>query len=187
LKLIVGLGNPGPEYEQTRHNIGYRVAEALCERWRLGGWKEKFHSWLAEGVWSAERVALLRPMTFMNVSGKAVLAAGRFYKIELADLLVISDDLDLPPGKLRVRASGSSGGQRGLEDVIARLGTKDVPRLRIGIGRPARGDVVDFILGRFAPAEREWVADAITRSCEVVECWLKEGVTTAMNRYNKSD
>lgn len=188
MKLIVGLGNPGREYARTRHNIGYRVAEALVERWSLGGWTEKFHGLLADGSWEGQRVALLRPLTFMNVSGKSVLAAGRFYKIELPELLVVGDDLDLPPAALRVRASGSSGGQRGLEDVIARLGTKEFARLRIGIGRPARGDVVSFILGPFAASEeRDWVEATIGRACEAVECWVRHGTTKAMNEFNKGE
>src|SRR5437667_10538952 len=162
MKLIVGLGNPGREYARTRHNIGYRVAEALAERWSLSGWTEKFDGLLVDGQWNGQKVALLRPLTFMNISGKAVLAASQFYKVELPDLLVIGDDLDLAPGKLRIRASGSSGGQRGLEDVITRLGSKDIARLRIGIGRPAHGDVVNFILGPFAASEeREWVEATI--------------------------
>lgn len=185
MKLIVGLGNPGREYVRTRHNIGYMVAEALAERWSLGAWKSKFDGLLAEGNWKGHRVALLRPLTYMNLSGQSVVAAVRFYKCLPTDVLVISDDLDLTPGKLRVREKGSSGGQRGLEDVIARLGTSDIPRLRIGIGRPARGQVVNFILSPFDASDEQWLPDAIDRACAASQCWVADGVTSAMNEFNR--
>ncbi|MEE8169886.1 MAG: aminoacyl-tRNA hydrolase [Phycisphaerae bacterium] len=186
MKLIVGLGNPGPQYANTRHNVGFRVAEALERRWTLGGWKEKFSACVADGRIHDQRVVLLRPQTFMNRSGQAVMSAGRFYKCDVADLLLISDDLDLEPGRLRLRANGSSGGQRGLEDVIARLGTDEFARLRIGIGRPARGDPIDYILGPFNAADEEWLTATLQRACDAVECWVQQGIETAMNTFNRS-
>lgn len=185
MKLIVGLGNPGPEYAETRHNVGYRVVEALHGRWDFDGWKAKFHGWLSEGTHGGQRVALLRPTTYMNVSGKSVVAAGRFYKCERTDLLVISDDLDLELGTLRIRQRGSSGGQRGMEDIIRCVGSQEFARLRIGIGRPARGDAAAFVLERFHPSERDAAAEVIVRAAEAAECWLVEGPTAAMNRYNR--
>lgn len=185
MKLIVGLGNPGPEYAETRHNVGYRAVETLHARWSFDGWKAKFHGWLSEGAHSGQRVALLRPTTYMNVSGKSVLAAGRFYKCELSDLLVISDDLDLDLGTLRIRQRGSSGGQRGMEDIIRCLGSQEFARLRIGIGRPARSDAAAFVLERFHPSERPAAAEVIERAAEAAECWLAEGASVAMNRYNR--
>jgi PTH1 family peptidyl-tRNA hydrolase len=186
MKLIVGLGNPGPQYEDTRHNIGFRVVELLERRWSLGGWREKFSGWLAEGSVADEKVALLRPMTYMNLSGKAVLAAGRFYKLEIEDLLVISDDMDLPPGRLRIRADGSAGGQRGLGNIIDRLGTRDFARIRIGIGRPGRGDSSSYVLSRWDATDRIWLPDVTEKAADAAEHWIRHGAESAMNEYNRN-
>lgn len=183
MKLIVGLGNPGPKYDRTRHNVGFRVVDELARRWGQSLTQEKFHAWFAKGRLGDQEVALLKPTTFMNRSGQSVLAAGRFFQIELFDLLVISDDLALPVGRLRIRAKGSSGGQKGLQDIIERLGTSDFARLRLGIGA-AVGDPTDYVLTRFDPQEEELIDQTCRAAADAVECWVSQGTEAAMNRYN---
>lgn len=183
MKLIVGLGNPGPEYVGTRHNIGYKVIDALASRWKIDLSGEKFHAWFGLGEFGGEKVALARPTTYMNRSGQAVLATGGFYKLELKDLLVICDDLALPVGRLRMRASGSSGSHNGLQDIIDRLGSEQWCRLRIGIGERV-GSGAAYVLSRFAADEREIVERATARAAEAVECWMTEGPDLAMTRFN---
>lgn len=187
MKLIVGLGNPGPEYAATRHNVGYRVVERLAERWSLGGWKSKFQGLVADGAASGDRVVLLRPTAYMNLSGASVLAAMQYLKLELPALLVVGDDLDLPLGQIRVRASGSSGGQRGFENVIVRLGSTEFARVRLGIGRPARGSAANYVLEAFHASERDAAEEMIGRAADAAECWLSRGVAAAMNQFNRSE
>lgn len=183
MKLIVGLGNPGPKYAGTRHNVGFDVIDELAARWQIGMGAEKFHGWFGLGEFRGERVGLLKPTTYMNRSGQAVLAAGQFYKLELADLMVVVDDLALPVGKMRIRKSGSSGGHNGLEDIVARLGSDTWCRLRLGIGEKI-GDQKLFVLTPFDEPERPLIKAVIKRAADAVECWVDQGPDAAMNQFN---
>jgi PTH1 family peptidyl-tRNA hydrolase len=183
VKLIVGLGNPGQKYAGTRHNVGFRVIDELARRWSIDLPQEKFHAWFGRGTLAGEQVVLLKPTTFMNRSGPAVLAAGRFYRLEPTDLLVISDDLALPLGRLRLRARGGAGGHNGLQDIIDRLGSDAFARMRLGIDPPI-GDPADYVLSRFSESEESIVAATCCRAADAVECWVERGTEFAMNRYN---
>ncbi|MCB9850750.1 MAG: aminoacyl-tRNA hydrolase [Phycisphaerales bacterium] len=184
MKLIVGLGNPGKEYERTRHNVGFRVVDLLASRWQIDMLSEKFHAWFGSGVIRDERVVLLKPTTFMNRSGQAVQAAGKFYQLELADLLVISDDVAIDVGRLRVRKKGSAGGHNGLSDIIRRIGSDEFCRLRFGIGDVPGAVRSSHVLGRFSADEDELIEPAIRRCADAVETWIVEGADAAMNRFN---
>jgi PTH1 family peptidyl-tRNA hydrolase len=183
VKLVVGLGNPGGRYAGTRHNLGFDVVDVLAARHRIDLATEKFHGWFGTGDIGNDRVVLLKPTTFMNRSGNAVLSAVQFYKLDPADLMVIADDLAMPPGRLRMRMKGSSGNHNGLQDIIDRLGTEEWSRLRIGIG-PATGDPSAYVLARFDPPEEPVMRAARERAADAVECWIGEGVERAMNRFN---
>ncbi len=183
VKLIVGLGNPGPKYERTRHNVGFHVIDELAGRWSIDVSGEKFHGRFGLGDIGGERTALLKPLTYMNLSGKSVLAAGQFYKLEASDLLVVSDDLALPPGRIRIRLSGSAGGHKGLQDIIERLGGDDWCRLRIGVGE-AFGDAADYVLSRFDPDEEVLMKRVYGRAAQAVACWITDGADAAMTTFN---
>ena len=187
LYLIAGLGNPGREYAGTRHNIGFMLVEQLASRWRaLWVREKKFSSRLARLELDEKRIFLCQPQTFMNASGEAVAALRGFYRLPSARLLVVVDDADLPLGQIRLRAEGSSGGHHGLESVEQQLGTREYPRLRLGIGR--REDdgrqISHYVLGQFAAAERPAVTEVLNRAGQQVECWWSAGIKGAMNRYN---
>lgn len=184
MKLVVGLGNPGSKYVKTRHNVGYRVVDRLAERWQVTISRERFNGLLGEGPISGVTGVLLKPTTFMNRCGRAVAAAWQFYKLAPADVLVVADDMDLPLGRLRVRPAGSSGGHKGLGDIVMTTGRDDFARLRVGIGRDPTGEVIDYVLSRFEPDELPLVDQAVARAAQAVECWMVEGVEQAMNRYN---
>jgi peptidyl-tRNA hydrolase, PTH1 family len=187
MKLIVGLGNPGRKYEDTRHNVGFRVADELARRWRIDVDRSRFSALVGDGTVRGEKVLLLKPMTFMNLSGRAVREAATFYKLASGDLLVIVDDMALPLGRIRLRAGGSAGGHNGLTSVIQELGSEDFARVRIGIESVAGQHMVDHVLGQFTPQERERIAQTIDRAADAAECWLTEGIESAMNEFNRPE
>lgn len=189
MKLVVGLGNPGPEYADTRHNVGFRIVEHLAERHAIAlRLDRRVEGRLGEGTIRGVRAALLLPLTYMNRSGRAVAASLEERPlVEVgADLLVVYDDLDLPFGRLRIRPGGGAGGHRGLADIQARLGRSDFPRLRFGIGRPPEGlEGVEHVLAPFDPSEAEALAPRLALAADAVEAVLCEGVAVAMNRFNR--
>jgi PTH1 family peptidyl-tRNA hydrolase len=185
MKLIVGLGNVGKRYEKTRHNVGFCVLDVLAGRAATDAGKEKFDGRIVEATIAGERALLLWPHTLMNRSGQSVRAAVDFYQLLLGDVLVVGDDFNLPLGKLRFRSEGSAGGQKGLSDVIRRLGSEQVNRLRIGIGPvPEEWDPADFVLGRFDKDERPVIEEALQSSADGVECWVANGIAASMNKFN---
>lgn len=186
MKAIVGLGNPGLRYAKTRHNLGFWVVDFLSARWQIPLSKRKFGAKFGEGVFAGERVVLLQPQTFMNRSGESVGDLVKFYQLDPADLLVIYDDLDLAPGNLRLRGTGSSGGHRGLANIIQHLHTSDFPRLRIGIGSPPPElSAADYVLQAVGEGELKILEEACLTAADAVELWLTEGLLAAMNRYNR--
>lgn len=185
MKVVVGLGNPGPKYHGTRHNIGYAVIDYLAAGPGVSTFRKRFESQVADMKEGDEQVLLVKPETFMNLSGRAVRQALDFYKLEPADLLVVCDDIALPVGKLRVRARGSDGGQKGLRNIQEQLGTPEYGRLRIGIGEPGEyGDAADYVLSRFTPGERPVIEDAIGAAAQGVLLWIRQGIDQCMNRIN---
>ena len=186
--LIIGLGNPGKEYHDTRHNVGFRCVDALVEAHGLAyDRKKKSHARIADGVVAGKRVFIAKPQTYMNLSGSSAQGLAAFHQIPPERIIVILDDLDLPIGTLRIRPKGGSGGHKGLTDIVARLGTQDFPRIRFGIGRPP--DTMDpaaYVLRRFDADEMPVVEEATSRATKAVETWLIEGIDSAMNRYNGS-
>jgi len=183
--LIVGLGNPGPEYEKTRHNLGFMVIGELCRRLRVSQFKSKFHSFIAEEKMGEHRVVLAQPQTFMNNSGLAVRGIGEWFKIDPQKIILIYDDVDLEVGQIRIREKGGPGGHHGMESVINSLGTSSFPRVRIGIGRENLSqDVSDYVLQAIPPSQRAPLEAAVIAAAEAVECIVTEGLMVAMNRYN---
>jgi peptidyl-tRNA hydrolase, PTH1 family len=183
-KLVVGLGNPGSKYQATRHNIGFEVVDRLAQGGSGVTFARKFDGLIAETEIDFHRVLLLKPETFMNLSGRSVGQVMRFYQLGLADLLVVCDDLNLPLGKLRIRGGGSDGGQKGLRDISAQLGTDDYARLRLGIGQRGEMDAADFVLSRFRSSERPPIDDALILAAQAVAVWVTQGLPAAMNRFN---
>ena len=183
-KLLVGLGNPGRAYRGTRHNVGFETVERLGEQLQVKIEKKKFGGLLGQGAYRGQRLLLIKPQQYMNCSGQVVATAVGFYKLPVENVLVITDDMALEPGRIRLRAQGSSGGHNGLADIIEKLGTDRFARLRIGVGAVAGTVARDYVLSRPSADDRARLEDATHRAAEAALCWLVEGVETAMNRYN---
>jgi PTH1 family peptidyl-tRNA hydrolase len=185
-RLIVGLGNPGPEYEGTRHNIGFTVADAVASEARITLAREKGDVLLGWGKLRSYPLGVAKPLTFMNRSGRAVRNVVQRHGLDSREILVIADDINLPPGKLRIRAGGSAGGHNGLQDIIDELGTDDFPRLRIGVGSDfPRGRQADYVLSTFSEVEEPVVQEAVKRAKEAAITFVSDGLMTTMNRFNK--
>ncbi len=187
MQLLVGLGNPGAQYLQTRHNIGFLAVERLAERHGLRFGTRRAHAELAEGVIGGQRVVLAKPQTYMNLSGRSVVGLKNWYKIDLAaGLLVIYDDLDLPFGKLRLRSQGSAGTHNGMRSIVNLTGSTAFPRLRIGIDKPPpQWDTAAYVLGKFTCAEQEALPAILEQACDAMEAVVQEGIEAAMNRFNR--
>ena len=184
--LLVGLGNPGDQYENTRHNVGFMVADELAERHNIPVQRLKFRALTNTVTIGDRKVLLMKPVTYMNLSGEAVHEAAAFYKIPPEHILVVSDEVALAPGKLRVRRSGSAGGHNGLKNIIAHLGTDQFPRIRLGVGQKPHPDydMADWVMGKFQGEDKKAVEAAVKKAADAAECLIREGVDKAMNQYN---
>ncbi len=183
-QLIVGLGNPGSKYDKTRHNIGFEAIDHLAQRWQVSlSDHKKFQGIAGEGLTGYQKIRLLKPQTFMNLSGQSVRAVLDWYKLDPTQVLVIYDDLDLPLGKLRMRLSGSAGGHNGMKSIISHLGTPAFPRLRLGIGK-SQDETISHVLGKFSIAEAPIVREVLELSSDAVQLALRQGVEKSMSLYN---
>jgi len=185
IRLVVGLGNPGPEYAETRHNLGFKVIEALEDALQIKVRQRKFNARTGEGPCAGVNVILMKPWKFMNRSGESVAAAVGFYKLDLRDLMVVVDDRALEPGAVRIRAKGSAGGHNGLADIIEKLGSGEFPRCRIGIGQCPSAEAVGYVLGRPEPQERPLLNQAILKTRDAVLHWVQFGLEKTMNEFNR--
>ena len=184
--IIAGLGNPGKKYEHTRHNVGFDVMDVLAEKYNIRMDEKKYKAICGKGMIGSEKVVLVKPQTFMNLSGESIAEAVNFYKVDPAsELLVIFDDISLAPGRIRIRKKGSAGGHNGMKSIISQIGTQNFYRIKVGVGaKPAGWDLADYVLGRFSTKEREEVDRAIEEAADAVEVILTEGIDAAMNKYN---
>ena len=184
--LIAGLGNPTREYDKTRHNVGFSVIDVLADKYNIDVSDRKHKALCGRGVIEGEKVLLLKPQTFMNLSGESIREAVDYYKIDPENIIVIYDDISLEPGQLRIRLKGSAGGHNGIKNIIAHLGTQEFPRIKVGVGaKPPKMDLADYVLGRFDKDDRALVEEAQERACKAVELILTDSVDAAMNEYNK--
>lgn len=187
MKLVIGLGNPGAKYAGTRHNVGFDVVAELAKRHSAAKPQIKYNAECQDIVIRSEKVLLIAPLTYMNRSGESVWQFVKFYQPESDDVVVICDDMNLQPGRLRWRPSGSAGGQKGLSDIIQRVGHQQIPRLRIGIGRPeGKTDVTSWVLGRFKEEQKAVTEIAVLRAADSVEHWVSEGIEPTMTEFNRS-
>ena len=188
--MVVGLGNPGDEYVNTRHNIGFEVIDAIAKTLDIEVKQGKFGARFGTGEFSDKKLILLKPWNYMNRSGQAVATAAGFYKLSLDDLIVVTDDLALDPGRIRLRSKGSAGGHNGLADIIQKLGSNEFARCRVGIGTTGgeiRQNQVDYVLGRPTESQRPLIAEAIVKAKDAVLCWIESNIDKAMNRFNTNN
>ena len=185
IRLIAGLGNTGKEYEGTRHNVGFEVIDLLASRLKVELHKEKFGASFGRAEFEGKKLILLKPLLFMNNSGQVVATAVNFYKLDTSEILVITDDMALEPGMIRLRAGGSAGGHNGLIDIIEKLGTEKFSRLRIGIGSRGQATGRDYVLSKPAEAEKKLIDTAVVEAAEAVLLWIKEGIEAAMSKFNR--
>ena len=184
--IIAGLGNPGRQYENTRHNAGFMALDALADQLGVAVEERKHKALCGKGVIGGERVLLLKPQTFMNLSGESIRAAADFYKVEPEHIMVIYDDISLNPGQLRIRKKGSAGGHNGIKSIIAHLGTQEFPRVKVGVGEKPKGyDLADYVLSRFPKDERVLMEEAFERAGEAAVCMMNDTMEHAMNQFNK--
>ena len=187
--LVVGLGNPGRQYEATRHNMGFDVIDRLVEEHRIPQGGVKFNAMYGKGIIGGEQVLLMKPLSYMNLSGGPVRDMANYFKIDPeTEMIVIYDDIDLEPGQIRIRKKGSAGGHNGIKSIIAQLGTQNFYRIKVGVGAKPRGwDLADYVLGRFSSDERIAVDKAICDAADAVEMILRDGIESAMNHYNRKN
>lgn len=183
MKMIIGLGNPGDKYEKTRHNVGFMLVDMLAVDLKVAVSKSKYQALLGEAQLDGEKIILVKPQTYMNLSGEAVGQLVRWYKLAVEDILVVYDDMDLPFGKLRIRSSGGPGGHNGMKSIIAHLGTNKFNRMRIGIGQPGVGDV-DHVLGRFSKQELAAIEQIINKTIQAIYTFVQQDLNVAMNKFN---
>ena len=183
--LIAGLGNPTKEYDKTRHKVGFSVIDVLADRYRIDISEKKHKALCGRGVIEGQKVLLLKPQTFMNLSGESIRAAADYYKIEPEEMIVIYDDISLDPGQLRIRLKGSAGGHNGIKNIIANLGTQDFPRIKVGVGaKPPRMDLADYVLSRFGAGEQKLMEEAFGEAAEAAVMMMTDGAERAMNHFN---
>ena len=183
--IIAGLGNPTREYEKTRHNVGFDTIDVLADKLNTSVDEKKFKGLYGKGIIAGEKVILLKPQTFMNLSGESVRAAADFYKVDPEDILVIYDDISLEPGQLRLRGKGSAGGHNGIKNIIAHLGTQEFPRIKVGVGDKPKGmDLADYVLGHFSKEDQAKMDEAFKDAADAAEMILDKGMDAAMNHYN---
>lgn len=189
MKIVVGLGNPGSEYADTRHNTGFNVIDSLAEALKIDVKKRKFGARLGSGEFAEKKLILLKPWNFMNRSGQVVATVAGFYKLDLENLMIVTDDMALEPGRIRIRSKGSAGGHNGLADIIEKLGTIDFARCRVGIGHCTEEfgyNQVDYVLGRPDEEDKALLDKAIKNAGDAVLCWIEYGLETAMNKFNSN-
>ena len=187
MKAIIGLGNPGMKYAGTRHNIGFDAVTAIADKYNLSINNKKFKGVYADGHIAGEKVLLIQPQTFMNLSGECVREVADFYKLNPDEIIIICDDINLDVGRLRIRKNGSAGGHNGLKNIIAHLGTEEFPRIRVGVGEKTEGwDLADYVLARFDKDSEPVIREALANVVGAVETWISEGIDAAMNRFNVS-
>jgi PTH1 family peptidyl-tRNA hydrolase len=183
--IIAGLGNPGGKYENTRHNVGFEVIDILADRMGICVDEKKHRALCGKGVLEGEKVILVKPQTFMNLSGESVRSAADYYKVETDHIIVVFDDISLEPGQLRIRGKGSAGGHNGIKNIIAHLGTQEFPRVKVGIGEKPRGmDLADYVLSHFSKGEKEAMEEAYKEAAAAVAVMVGQGMDEAMNRFN---